>query len=367
MMSRSATSPIRTVSRPGPLRRPSSSAFPSRPRCAATSPASRCSRARAARAAPAAGSARAAAVLSAVDAQTCLGARASCALRRPESGQAPSTTTRTRTPPSAALVFDATGIATAPSGCASCTTFFHPVIRRLQPERAACVVLGTPPEDCRGAARRRSPSARSRASPARSAKEVRNGSDGAARLRRPGAEGNIESTLRFLLSARKSAYVDGPGGPHRRRASRGPRRLGRAARRQGRAGDRRLARHRRVDRRRRSPATARTWSASTCPRRARSSPRWPTGSRARRSSSTSPTTTRRATLAEHLQRAPRRRRRGRPQRGRHPRQDARADETTSSGTCVLAINLSQPGAHQRRAARAATCCAPGAGSCPSRR
>ena len=96
-------------------------------------------------------------------------------------------------------------------------------------------------------------------------KEIRCGGDRAARLRRRRAPRTSSTRrLRFLLSPR-SAYVSGQ--VVRVGAGRDvpDDRLGAAAARQGRAGHRRLARHRRGDRRACWRATARTSSASTCP------------------------------------------------------------------------------------------------------
>ncbi len=79
------------------------------------------------------------------------------------------------------------------------------------------------------------------------AKELRHGATGQLVYVAPGAEGGLESTLRFLLSS-KSAYVSGQvirvGAGRLAR----PRGLGEAAGRPDRRGHRRLARHRRGDR-----------------------------------------------------------------------------------------------------------------------
>jgi len=110
-----------------------------------------------------------------------------------------------RRPMFAALVFDATGIAD-PAGLRALYDFFHPYARSIYP-CGRVVVLGTPPEAAEGVA----------AVTAQQALEgfVRSvgrelGRGVTAQLVRvtPGAEGNLESTLRFLLSAR-SAYVSG--------------------------------------------------------------------------------------------------------------------------------------------------------------
>ncbi|MBL1066940.1 3-oxoacyl-ACP reductase [Streptomyces sp. 7-21] len=105
----------------------------------------------------------------------------------------------------AALVYDATGIE-EPAQLAGLHAFFHPRIRSL----AACgrlVVLGTPPE----AAATPGQAAAQRALEGfvRSAgKELRNGATAHLLYLAPGAEEAMESTLRFVLSAR-SAYVSG--------------------------------------------------------------------------------------------------------------------------------------------------------------
>ena len=105
-----------------------------------------------------------------------------------------------------ALVFDATGIDDS-SRLRALYEFFHPVIRSLRPSGRA-IVLGAPPTEAgtpRGAAAQQAIEGFVRSI----AKEV--GSTGStANLVRvaPGAETGLESTLRFLLSAR-SAYVSG--------------------------------------------------------------------------------------------------------------------------------------------------------------
>ncbi len=140
----------------------------------------------------------------------------------------------------AALVFDATGI-TATAGLRSIYEFFHAAIRPLE-RSGRLLVLGTPPEAAGSAAERIAQRAlegfvRS------AAKELRGGATGQLVYVTPGEERNLDSTLRFLLSA-KSAYVDaqvirvGPG------ESTDPDRLGAAARGQGRARHRRVARDR---------------------------------------------------------------------------------------------------------------------------
>ncbi|HET9144300.1 3-oxoacyl-ACP reductase [Actinophytocola sp.] len=108
-------------------------------------------------------------------------------------------------PAPGALVFDATGI-TDPAGLRELHTFFKPELRSL----AGCgrvLVLGTPPEAAG------SPGAaiaqRALEGFTRSVgKELRRGATAQLVQVAPGAETAIESTLRFLLSAR-SAYVSG--------------------------------------------------------------------------------------------------------------------------------------------------------------
>ncbi|MFL6143836.1 MAG: 3-oxoacyl-ACP reductase [Labedaea sp.] len=104
-----------------------------------------------------------------------------------------------------ALVFDATGIS-GPTQLRELHAFYQPVLRSL----AGCgrvVVLGTPP----AAAASRSEAIAQRALEGftRSlGKELRRGATTTLVYVSPGAEGAIESTLRFLLCA-KSAYVSG--------------------------------------------------------------------------------------------------------------------------------------------------------------
>lgn len=105
----------------------------------------------------------------------------------------------------AALVFDATGI-TRSEELHQVYEFFHPVIRSL----ASCgrvIVLGSTPEDepeipARIAQRALEGFTRT------VGKELRRGGTSQLVYVSAGAEGNVESTLRFLLSA-KSAYVSG--------------------------------------------------------------------------------------------------------------------------------------------------------------
>jgi 3-oxoacyl-[acyl-carrier protein] reductase len=105
-----------------------------------------------------------------------------------------------------ALVFDASGIGSTDK-LRELYEFFHPVIRRLQPN-GRVVVLATPPEN--GESPGQAVAQRALEGFIRSlAKEI--GQKGATAnlvYVAPEAEGNLESTLRFFLSS-KSAYVDG--------------------------------------------------------------------------------------------------------------------------------------------------------------
>jgi 3-oxoacyl-[acyl-carrier protein] reductase len=104
-----------------------------------------------------------------------------------------------------ALVFDASGIGSSDE-LRTAWEFFGPVIRKLR----ACgrvIVLGTPPESCKDpseAIAQRALEGLTRAI----GKEVRRGATAQLVYVEPKAEGQIESTLRFLLSP-KSAYVSG--------------------------------------------------------------------------------------------------------------------------------------------------------------
>ena len=106
----------------------------------------------------------------------------------------------------AALLFDASGIDDSVR-LRSLYEFFHPLIRALRPS-GRVLVLAAPPEDSagvRGATAQRAIEGFVRTV----AKEIgRNGSTAQLVQVTSGAEGAMESTLRFLLSAR-SAYVDG--------------------------------------------------------------------------------------------------------------------------------------------------------------
>ena len=107
----------------------------------------------------------------------------------------------------AALVYDATGIDTS-ARLRSLYDFFHPVIRSVAPS-GRVIVLTTPPDRCEsfgaGTAQRAVEGF------VRSVgKEVGRGATANLVEVEPGAEGALESTLRFFLSAR-SAYVSGQG------------------------------------------------------------------------------------------------------------------------------------------------------------
>ncbi len=107
--------------------------------------------------------------------------------------------------PPGALVFDATGI-TDSRQLAGLHAFFHPRIRTLAPS-GRLLVFGTPPE--RAATAAESAAQQALDGFVRSAgKELRNGSTAQLVFVAPGAEEAVESTVRFLLSAR-SAYVSG--------------------------------------------------------------------------------------------------------------------------------------------------------------
>jgi 3-oxoacyl-[acyl-carrier protein] reductase len=104
-----------------------------------------------------------------------------------------------------ALLFDASGIARS-EDLRAAYGFFHAHIRQLAPS-GRLIVLGTPPdgiEDARGAVAQRALEGFVRSA----ARELRAGATGQLLRVAPGAEGNVESTLRFLLSGR-SAYVSG--------------------------------------------------------------------------------------------------------------------------------------------------------------
>jgi 3-oxoacyl-[acyl-carrier protein] reductase len=104
-----------------------------------------------------------------------------------------------------ALVFDASGIEDS-SGLRAAYDFLHPVIRQLEAS-GRLLVIGTPPEACEDP--RAATAQRALEGFVRSlGKEVGRGATAQLLYVAPGSEGNAESTLRFLLSAR-SAYVSG--------------------------------------------------------------------------------------------------------------------------------------------------------------
>jgi 3-oxoacyl-[acyl-carrier protein] reductase len=102
-----------------------------------------------------------------------------------------------------ALLLDATGL----SSCAELAelhAFFHPTAFRVLPS-GRVIVLGTPPEQCESTGQRIAQ--RALEGLTRSlGKEVKRGATSQLVYVAPGAEDQIESTLRFFLSA-KSAYV----------------------------------------------------------------------------------------------------------------------------------------------------------------
>jgi 3-oxoacyl-[acyl-carrier protein] reductase len=104
-----------------------------------------------------------------------------------------------------ALVFDATGVADS-TELVALQAFFHPTVRRLE-SSGRVVVLGTPPRAC--ATPREATAQRALEGFTRSlGKEVGRGATVQLVEVEPGAEDQLESTLRFLLSPR-SAYVSG--------------------------------------------------------------------------------------------------------------------------------------------------------------
>ncbi len=106
-------------------------------------------------------------------------------------------------PPNAALIFDATGI-TDLAGLRQLYDFFHPYTRGLYPS-GRVIVVGTRPEDCLSV--KEAAAQRALRGFVRSAgKELGRGST--ANLVYASGDADLESTLRFLLSA-KSAYVSG--------------------------------------------------------------------------------------------------------------------------------------------------------------
>jgi 3-oxoacyl-[acyl-carrier protein] reductase len=110
-------------------------------------------------------------------------------------------------PAYAALVYDATGIDTS-ARLRALYDFFHPVIRSIAPS-GRVIVLTTPPDQCDSFGA--STAQRAVEGFVRSAgKEVGRGATANLIEVEQDAEGALESTLRFFLSAR-SAYVSGQG------------------------------------------------------------------------------------------------------------------------------------------------------------
>jgi 3-oxoacyl-[acyl-carrier protein] reductase len=103
-----------------------------------------------------------------------------------------------------ALVLDATGI-TSPDGLTALHEFFHPVIRRVA-TGGRVLVLGTPPETA--AATERIAQRALEGFTRSVGKELRRGATAQLVHVARGAEDAIESTVRFVCSA-KSAYVSG--------------------------------------------------------------------------------------------------------------------------------------------------------------
>jgi 3-oxoacyl-[acyl-carrier protein] reductase len=104
-----------------------------------------------------------------------------------------------------ALVLDATGVDRS-ERLVDAYAFLHGAIRRVR-SGGRVVVLATPPQACDGDAE--AIAQRSLEGLVRSlAKELRGGATGQLVYVTPGAEQQLESTMRFLLSAR-SAFVDG--------------------------------------------------------------------------------------------------------------------------------------------------------------
>ncbi|MBO0871685.1 MAG: 3-oxoacyl-ACP reductase, partial [Micromonosporaceae bacterium] len=108
-------------------------------------------------------------------------------------------------PANAALVFDATAIGDS-TRLSALYDFFHPYARTLRPS-GRIVLLGTAPEHATSA--REATAQRALEGFVKAVgKEVGRGSTAQLVYVAPGAEDAIESTMRFLLSA-KSAYVSG--------------------------------------------------------------------------------------------------------------------------------------------------------------
>lgn len=124
-------------------------------------------------------------------------------VREPAAAPDEAAATGERVPLNAALVFDATGITTA-TGLRALYDFFHPYARALYP-CGRVVVVGTAPEQCGTA--QESVAQRALEGFVRSVgKEFGRGTT--ANLVYAAPDADLESTLRFLLSAR-SAYVSG--------------------------------------------------------------------------------------------------------------------------------------------------------------
>jgi 3-oxoacyl-[acyl-carrier protein] reductase len=104
-----------------------------------------------------------------------------------------------------AVVVDASGVEDS-RGLRTVYDLLHPVVRRIGPS-GRLLILGTPPEDA-GTPRAATAQQALEGFMRSVGKEVGRGATAQLLLVSPGAEGNAESTLRFLLSAR-SAYVSG--------------------------------------------------------------------------------------------------------------------------------------------------------------
>ena len=173
-----------------------------------------------------------------------------------------------------------------PTGLRELYDFFHPHGPRRCSPSGRVIVLGTPPEPCGTTRARRPRSARWRASSAASARSSAAARPPSWSTSRPAREDarRVDAAVPALrpVGVRLRAGHPGRRRPTVDRAGR----LGAPAGRQGRPGHRRGPRASA----RRSPgcwpATARTWSRSTCRPPATRSPRSPTTSAVRRCSST---------------------------------------------------------------------------------
>jgi 3-oxoacyl-[acyl-carrier protein] reductase len=105
----------------------------------------------------------------------------------------------------AALVFDASGIS-ASEDLVALRDFFGPLMARIE-RSGRLLVLGTAPEDT-GDPRRHAAQRALEGFVRSASKELRGGATGQLVYVAPGAEANLDATLRFLLSGR-SAYVSG--------------------------------------------------------------------------------------------------------------------------------------------------------------